>query len=494
MLDALQRLAVPFVLLIAVIAATVALDRVGNEDLPDVDTTSAGVPDGPVTPVFSIRRAPELLTSPRANDDLRAALQAWTATLPPDSCFVVNAAGERIFDHNPSLPLTPASNMKLLTATAALEELGADYRFTTTIAAVNPPDENGVLAGDLYVIGGGDPVLMTDAYADVQPPEDNPTRTRAEELADQAVAANLSTIQGSVLVDETRYDDERAVSSWPTRFLEDSEAGSLSAALLDDGFVGLAEGYASQRGTDSPPPLPRSSDPAALFAASFDDLLEARNVVITSRAAEAVETPPDLVELTALDSPPLSEIIGQMLVNSDNTTAEMLIKELGYVAGGGVTAGNTTSGTLAMSDSLDSLGLPDVGLFALDGSGLSSDNKVTCDLIASALDTTHKDVLRAAMPVAGQSGTLVDAFVGTSFDGRLQAKTGFLAQSSSLSGYFVTDPGVELTFSLIVNVTGDDSISPEDVVGFQEALPEILSSYPEGPPLEELGPRGVAGS
>ena len=493
MLDLLQRLAVPFVLLAAVIASTVALDRVGNEDLPEIDTSTTDELLFTETPVFSIRRAPELLTSPRANDDLRAALQAWVTTLPPDSCFVANAAGERVFAHNSGLPLTPASNMKILTAVAALEDLGPDHRFTTSVSALQRPDDNGTLVGDLYVIGGGDPVLMTDAYAEVQPATDSTVRTRADELADAAVAANLSTIQGAVLVDESRYDQERAVSTWPVRFLEQSQAGSLSAALLDDGFVGLADGYASQQGTTEPPPLPRASEPAELFAASFDDLLEARNVVITARAAESTETPFDqLVELTSLESPPLSDIVAQMLVNSDNTTAEMLTKELGFNSSGGVTPGSTTSGTLAIAEIVNRLGLPDIGFLAFDGSGLSSENTVTCDLIASALDSRHKDVLREAMPIAGETGTLFDDFLGTPFEGRLRAKTGFLGQASSLSGYFVTDPGVEVTFSLIINVTGETvSISDEQIAGWQLALPTILAPYPEGPPLELLGPKGV---
>lgn len=493
MIDVLQRLAVPFVLLVAVIAATIGLNRVGNDDLPEADTDAVVTLDSTETPLFSIRRAPELLTSPRANDDLRAALQSWVATLPEDSCFVINAAGERLFAHNSGLPLVPASNMKILTAVAALEELGPEHQFVTSVSATQLPDENGTLVGDLYVIGGGDPVLMTNAYAAVQPETDSPIRTPADELADAAVASNLSTIQGAVLVDESRYDQERAVSTWPTRFLEQSQAGALSAALLDDGFIGLSDGYSSQLVTTDKPPLPRSGEPATLFAANFDDLLEARNVVITARAGEAVDTPFDqLVELTSIQSPPLSEIVAQMLVNSDNTTAEMLTKELGYQSSGGVTPGSTTSGTLAASEIINRLNLPDIGFLAFDGSGLSTENRVTCELLTAALDSRHKNVLRDAMPIAGESGTLHDDFAGSDFDGRLRAKTGFLGQASALSGYFVTDPGVELTFSLIVNVSGEGvAISDEQIAGWQAALPSILTPYPEGPPLELLGPKGV---
>ncbi len=486
-LAVLQRLVVPAILLAAFIGATVALDRFDNDPIVEPDTTvDIQTAD---TPVFSARRGPEMLTSQRAADELTAALDGWVATLPPSSCFVVSAGGDRLFSHQPDIPLIPASNMKILTAAAALQGLGRDYTYQTRVAAPALPDANGRLNGNLYVIGGGDPLLMTDVYRDSLPDGTNPIHSSANLLADQTVAANLSDISGAVLVDESRYDEERAPAGIAPGLLDAGRIGSLGAAIIDRGFVGFKEGYATQDVAEGePPPLPRSTDPAAQFAAVFDDLLEAINVRITTRAAEAAEVPADLVDLVVFDSPPMARIVEQMLTDSDNTTAEMIIKELGFVASD---SGTTTSGTLAMSNALRDAGLNDAGLFALDGSGLSTDNTVTCSLLHDALNSAHKDDLRAAMPVAGETGTLADDFVGTSGEGRIRAKTGLLAQAAALSGYFETDPGVELTFSLVINVGEGETITEEQVRGWTLPLPDLLAPYPAGPALADLGPVGV---
>lgn len=504
MIAVLQRLVIPVILLAAVIGASIAADRLGNDPIPDAVT---GVDlQEPQTPVFSIRRAPELLTSERAVDELNAALDTWVATLPPSSCFVVSSGAEIIYAHQTDLPLTPASNMKILTAVAALQGLGVDYTFDTRVAALQRPDENGFLNGDLYIIGSGDPVLRSDAYLALLPDGFSDVHTSVEQMADQAVGTNIADIAGGVRVDESRYDDERAPLSIGTELLDAALLGSLGAAILDEGFVGLAEGYASQivdapaegavdengdpLPTPDPPPLPRSADPAREFAARFDDLLEARNVRISGRADISLETPTDqLVDLLTISSPPLTQIVQQMLTNSDNTTAEMLVKELGATAQDN---GTTTAGTLALTEILRGAGLDDTGLFALDGSGLSDGNRATCTVIHDALNSVHRTTLRDALPVAGESGTLIDDFIGTPGEGRVVAKTGFLANASALSGYYTTDKGAELTFSLIINAAEGETITQDQVAGWQRPLPGLLAPYPSGPGIEQLGPVGVS--
>jgi serine-type D-Ala-D-Ala carboxypeptidase/endopeptidase (penicillin-binding protein 4) len=487
-LDLLSRLSVPIVLLLAVISISIAIGEVGNDELPVVTDGGGPTYDSPETPVFSIRRAPTLLTSPQANEDLRAELAAWVATLPASSCFVISAGGDVIYDHQGLFPVIPASNMKILTAYAALEMLGPDYRFVTSIQARSEPDDNGKISGDLYVIGGGDPVLMTDAYAAVQPPKDSLIRTRAEDLADLTHAANVVDITGGIQVVETRYDEERAVSTWSDRFIEQSQAGPLSAALLDDGFEGFKTAYAGQEVPD-PPPLPRADEPAELFAKNFDDLLEALGVRIFGSPGESDEPPADLIELTSISSPPIVDIVEQMLVNSDNTTAELLLKEIAVVGG---SVGSTTAGAIAVRELISASGLPNGGVFNEDGSGLSESNTLTCALVHATLDDpAHKSELRDAMAVAGESGTLADSFIGSAFEGALRAKTGFLATVSALSGYYVTDRGVEVTFSLIVNTADENPISEAMIAGWQAPLPDILSSYPSGPPISDLQPKGI---
>jgi D-alanyl-D-alanine carboxypeptidase/D-alanyl-D-alanine-endopeptidase (penicillin-binding protein 4) len=486
-----RRFSLPALLLVALVATTFAVERFGNDDLPEAPEQAVTAVDGAVTPVFSFRRAPELLTPPGANDALVAGLREWADRLPPGSCFVASAGGERIFEHKPQRSMIPASNMKILTAVAALEALGPDFVYETRVAATARPGADGVLDGDIYVIGGGDPVIMTDAYRQVQPRTDSGVHTSADLLADQIIAVNLNRVTGRILVDESRYDAERAVAGWPSRFLEEGQVGVLGATVMDDGFVGFDSAYASQdvpRGTD-PPALPRSAEPALQFGLNLSALLAERSVTIAGAPEVAQEVPGRLRELVTWQSPPMSEIVAQMLVNSDNTTAELIVKELGVAS---AEQGSTTAGTLAMSASLRGAGLTDAGLFAVDGSGLSEQNRVTCSLVHDALELpAHKATIRAAMPVAGESGTLVDVFRDTPWQGRVRAKTGYLARSSALSGYFTTDRGVEVTFAFIVNTGPDREITPADIERWQGPLPELLAPYPEGPPLEDLLPVGA---
>lgn len=491
MLAHIRRFSLPALLLVALIAASIAINRFGNDALPEPATESVATTEAPVTPVFSFRRAPELLTPPGANDELVAGLEQWTERLPPGSCFVASAGGERLFEHKPERPVIPASNMKILTAVAALESLGPDFVYETRVAGTARPNADGVLDGDIYVIGGGDPVVMTDAYRAVQPATDSDVHTSADALADQIIAVNLNRVTGRILVDESRYDTERSVAGWPDRFLEEGQVGVLGATTMDDGFVGLDGEYESQdvaRGTD-PPALPRAAEPALQFGINLSALLADRSVSIAGSPQVATEVPGRLRELVTWQSPPMSDIVTQMMMNSDNTTAELIVKELGVAS---AEQGSTTAGTLALSTSLRGAGLTEAGLFAVDGSGLSDENRVTCSLVHDALELpTHKATIRAAMPVAGESGTLADVFAGTPWEGRIRAKTGYLARSSALSGYFTTDRGVEITFSLIINTGADREITPEDIERWQNPLPRLLAPYPEGPPLEDLLPSGA---
>lgn len=493
----MSRLILPLLLLAAFIGTTVALNR--SEQPALVAEAEAGdVEASPVTPVFSVRRAPQLLAGPRANTALKEQLEDWVDVLPERSCLSVTSGPEVLFEHNPLSPLVPASNMKILTGLAALLELGPDFTFETKVYSLTAPDEDGVLEGDLYVIGGGDPLLSTRDYIGVLPEKEQVSGsngrqvvTVADDLAEKVVAQNLSTMTGGVLVDDSRYDDQYAIGTHE-RYLGQGSIGVLSAAAVDDGFLGWGDRYASL-GFENPAPLGRSVDPAEQAAGIFDDLLEAETVIIQGSPGRSLETPAvsRMFELASIESPPLKDIVKQMLVASDNTTAELLLKELGLVRRDLPT---TAAGNLALSGILKDAGLPDSGVFPFDGSGLSVQNTLTCDLLTQALNLPDtRDLLYEAMPVAGETGTLFDDFLTSPARGKIHAKTGFLNQVSALSGYIDTDQGVRLTFSLIVNTETADTLSEELIALWQERLAEILLTYPEGPPLADLGPIAVEG-
>ena len=226
-----------------------------------------------------------------------------------------------IFLHHPERSLVPASNLKLATAAAALLQLGPDYRLTTRVLASNLPT-GGELYGDLYLIGGGDPLLYTSDYLAtfVRFPS---VYTQIEDLAQQVYDRGLRRVNGSIVGVATRYDDKRIASQLMSQ--ESYQyVGPLSALLINDGYTN----YAQRRDLGN---LPRpASDPTLFTAAEFDDLLEALDMVITRRprVAGPDENIRGFIEIARIESAPLSELLLSLLTDSDNTAAELLVKEI----------------------------------------------------------------------------------------------------------------------------------------------------------------------
>jgi serine-type D-Ala-D-Ala carboxypeptidase/endopeptidase (penicillin-binding protein 4) len=147
---------------------------------------------------------------------------------------LVRAAGSALYDAGGNNSFEPASTIKIVTAAAALDVLGPTTRYRTTVHASEPPVQ-GVVRGDLWLVGSGDPVLSTDEWAS------NFTReqpyTSLNRLAENLAAAGVRVIEGRVLGDDSRYDDQRYVEAWPSRFIGDGEIGPLSALTVNDGFA-----------------------------------------------------------------------------------------------------------------------------------------------------------------------------------------------------------------------------------------------------------------
>ncbi len=419
------------------------------------------------TPILSLRRVPELLVAPVADRRLRAELDAYAQALPGGSCLVVALDGERIAERDPDAPLIPASNEKLLTALAALDVLGSDTRLTTQVVAAAPPAD-GVIEGDLFLVGGGDPLLMTADYAATLRRQPQ-LRTPIEQLADAVVAAGVREVRGVVVGDESRFDQARLVPSWPSSYLAERQIGPLTALSVNDGFSSFR-----------PNPEP-AADPPASAAAVFTDLLRQRGVVVRDGARSGA-APPGAAAVASIDSPPLREVVGEMLAESDNGTAELLLKEVGRV---GAASATTAAGLQVVAATLQARGLPVAGTAQLDGSGLDRGNLVTCSLLDGILETAGPTSdLGQGLAVAGQRGTLSARFLGTPAEGRLLGKTGSIREVSSLSGFVTGAAGRTLTFALVVN-------GPEaDRQGYalQDALVGILARYPDAPPIEDLDP------
>jgi len=181
-----------------------------------------------------------------------------------------------------------------------------------------------------------------------------------------------------------------------------------------------------------------------------------------------------------MESLPVSQLVTEMLKDSDNTTAELLTREMGVVAKG---EGTTEAGTQVIAETLSSLGYDTTGLHLNDGSGYDPADKVPCKLVRDILTRSGRgSVVGQAMAVAGQSGTLRKRMLDTAATGRVQAKTGTLNEANALAGFADTPTGAAITFLMIQN--GLQPSGPSWV----DRYAALLMSYADGPPLESLSP------
>jgi len=426
------------------------------------------------TGLFSYRRASENISEFTDRDRLAEAVDPIYGFINDQSCIAVSVDGRAVTVKNPDTPVTPASTQKLLIAAVALETLGVDYTFTTSVAAPAPFD--GVVDGDVYLVGGGDPLLISDDYPIDDDPHPAFNTTSLDRLADAVVGSGITTIRGSIVGDGSRYDDEFVIASWGegVAFVE---GGPYDALLVNDARI---------LGQNS-----RQSDPNEAAAREFARLLGNRGVQVnngwTSGVADAA-----VPIVGTVESAPLSAIVAEMLTTSDNNTAEMLLKELGFEDSG---EGTVAGGLNVVDRTLRSWGVPMEGVRLVDGSGLSPDNRLTCATLLAVLQRSPGAALQEGLPVAARTGTLIDEFVDSAMQGRLVAKTGTLGNPpvesdppavKALAGYL--DATNDHTIEFVIIQVGPDITSDGKYQPLWVALGDRLDTYPDGPGSDGLGP------
>lgn len=222
-------------------------------------------------------------------------------------------------------------------------------------------------------------------------------------------------------------------------------------------------------------------------------MLGEQGVTVTGGAGRGT-APATLGELAAIDSAPLPAVLAEMLTNSDNNTAELVLKELGYAHSG---SGTRAAGVDAVLATFDDWGIDTTGLVIGDGSGLSLDNRVTCTTMIEVLQRTGYDSpIGQGLAIGGETGTLVDAFTDTPVAGRIRGKTGTLMNIpfdqdppavKALSGYLPVDGGEAIEYVLILNgglITEQSEYRP-----VWAELVSALTSYPAVVSPAALGPR-----
>jgi D-alanyl-D-alanine carboxypeptidase/D-alanyl-D-alanine-endopeptidase (penicillin-binding protein 4) len=312
------------------------------------------------------------------------------------------STGAVVFGRNAGLSLVPASNEKLPITYAALETLGPDFRIATDVLG------QGALVGTTWrgsraLQGHGDPTLDDADLA---------------RLAKQVRAAGIRKVAGSVLGDESYFDSLRTAPGWkPSFYITQSEP--LSALTVDRTWFHTHH----------------SGAPAAAAAALFKDALRRQGVAVTGRALRGVASP-DAEGLAEVLSPPLGQIVRFMDSESDNFTAELLLKQIGAANG----AGTTAAGASQVRATLAEARIPLAGVRIVDGSGLSSLDRLTARAIVGILqaaweDPSIKQSFVSALAVAGRTGTLKDRMRRSPARGVVLAKTGTTSIASALSGF-----------------------------------------------------------
>jgi D-alanyl-D-alanine carboxypeptidase/D-alanyl-D-alanine-endopeptidase (penicillin-binding protein 4) len=414
-----------------------------------------------VTPLMSARRVPALFVDAVAVTRLNNLIGAVVA--PVDACVTVEDRSTPLVGINPQRSLAGASTQKVLVAAAALSVLGDDYHFTTRVVSAGTVD-GGVLTGDLVVVGGGDPMLTTAS-------DPGPAATPLSGLADAIVQAGITQIDGALVAEDSRYDRERSNPEWTAGELDEGSSGALGALVVNGGYE------------DGEP----ADDPALDTVEQLADLLSERDVEITDGTSHSDDTTAaDADEIAHVDSPPLPAIVEEMLTVSNNETAELLTRELGFERSG---TGTTATGTQAVKIALAHLGVPVTGVELHDGSGLAPTNRVTCAALMHVIELSSRTKLAAVdrgLPIAGQTGTLAPRFTGTPLAGRLRAKTGHIDGVVGLTGLVDAATGSDVAprFAFLANGTFSTSEGEQ----LQDQIGAVIGAYPDAPTPAELVP------
>ena len=312
-------------------------------------------------------------------------------------------SGLVVYSRNPGLALVPASNQKLPVAYAALAQLGPGYRFHTEIVGSGTLVGD-VWHGDLWLRGYGDPTLEPADLA---------------ALAADVASWGIRRVDGAVVADESWFDARRVGPGWLPRFYI-QESPPLSALVVDRGRY---------RGRTS-------ANPALAAASLLRQALEAAGVAVAGRTRSGVLTTSGL-PLARDVSEPLADIVRFMGRESDNYTAEMLVKQLGAVYAG---RGSTAAGVRVMREALAAAEIPLAGVRLADGSGLSSLDRLTATAVVALLEaglaeSELREAFLQSLAVAGVDGTLEDRLESRPARGQVIAKTGTTRTASALSGF-----------------------------------------------------------
>lgn len=436
-------------------------------------------------------------------------------------------SGKVVADYNGQMSIPSASTMKLVTTATATQYLGRGYRFKTKLAYTGQIDSiTGVLTGDLYIIGGGDPTLGSKYYN-----KEGHARDFLIEWADSIKNYGIKGINGRVIADGSKYKYNGVPSGWvwgdlgnyygagPSgltifdnmcriEFATGPNAGDSTEIICVRPYIPGLTLQNSVKSADSKKdnayvygapysldwfvqgsiPKGRESfevkasipDPEYIAAIEFNQALAeagiptlyapttARKLMKEGQFIEAEKT-----EILTRSSPSLASIMNLVNQRSINLFAEHVLCEISYKKSG---YGSTYNGALFCTNYWRSK--VGSGLFMTDGSGLSRSNAVSAQFLVGLLSYMHKsksaEKFKSSLAIAGKKGTMSSIGRGTSAAGRVYGKSGTMTRIKSYAGYVDSKTGKKLAYAMIIN---NHSCSNSQVKKYFQYLMVKMANY-----------------
>lgn len=322
------------------------------------------------------------------------------------------ATGKDAVSLNPHKAMLPASTMKCLTAAAAIEA-GLDTARFETRAYIRGRIEDGVLSGDLVVVGNGDPTIESVQF--------HGNTSFIGEIVGAVRNAGIRSIEGEIQVDSTSFPDDGPCDRWELSDVKYEYGAGLYALNYRDNRVG-------DKAMESP---------AESFGEALENRLLGEGIPVCWQTVDTGDMP--MTEIVLHHSPPGSEILDNLMTRSDNLFAEGMLRLLA--------PGQSRSAAIARERSLlSSRGLDFDITDIYDGSGLSRNNRVTACFMADLLETMAIREGGAVsyvslFPLVGQEGTVKSFLRGTRLQGRLALKSGSMNGVHCYAGYKLDDNG-----------------------------------------------------
>ena len=395
--------------------------------------------------------------------------------------------GDTLFGANPDLLLKPASIMKMMTTGLALERFGPDHTFETVVLRDRPVN-GGVVDGNLYLRGGGDPTLSLRFWQGESP---------MDALARQVAASGIRHVRGGIVADESAFETERIPRGWKTSYLMSAYAAPVSALSLNENIVWIVARPENGRavveldpastalpitstvrmvggsggrisahrrgdgiavsGTIGSRSAPRRyslvvQEPPAFAAGALQASLQKAGVTVDGSLRMGT-TPRGAEQVAEVRSLPLAHIVSYMNRESINHFAELTYRNAARQGDAQASSGSALNALRTFLSTKAGVGADHIRV--ADGSGLSEADSITARAMVHLLSYAHRaswgPIFHASMPVAGESELMRRRMRASPAQGNLHAKTGTTNSVVSLAGYVTALNGEVLAFTFIYN-------------------------------------------